>query len=78
MNPELEKEKTYEVFARINRGDNLMHIGTIKAQNDELAAAYAHFVYDEEDWTDMFAVRRDHLVTIKRTEPLFEKEGKRA
>lgn len=78
MNPEIEKDRTYEIFARINRGDNLMHIGTVEAKSDELAIAYAHFVYDEEDWTDMFAVRRDHLITIKRTEPLFDKEGKSA
>lgn len=65
---------TYEVFARINRGDDLVHVGTIEAQNDELAIAYAAFVYNEEDWTDMVVVRREHLLTVHQPKPLFEKE----
>lgn len=40
---------TYDIFARINRGDNLMHIGTVEAENSELAKVYATFTYDEED-----------------------------
>lgn len=75
MNIEIEKEKTYELFARIKRGDDLYHIGTVEAESDELAVAYAAFVYNEEDWTDMFAVRRDHLVTVRRAVPLFNHEG---
>lgn len=75
MNIDIEKEKTYELFARIKRGDDLYHIGTVEAGSDELAIVYATFIYNEEDWTDMFAVRRDHLVTIKSPTPLFKQEG---
>lgn len=71
----MNTKQPYEIFARINRGDDLMHIGTVEAQSDDLAIAYAAYVYNEEDWTDMVVVRRDNILRVRQPEPLFEKEG---
>lgn len=70
-----EKRYEYDVFTRIKRGDNLVHIGTVEAPSDELAKVYANFVYDEEDWVEMCVVRRDNISWVKHPEGLFEKEG---
>ncbi|MEB3100158.1 hypothetical protein [Ferviditalea candida] len=67
-------KQTYEIFARIHRGDDLMQIGTVEAQSDDLAIAYAAYIYNEEEWTDMIAVRRDHILKVRQAEPLFSKE----
>lgn len=63
----------YDVFSRINRGDDLMHIGTVEADNDELARVYARYVYDEEKWVEMFIVKRENLICIREAEPFFKK-----
>lgn len=75
MNPENSKKFEYEIFARINRGDDLMHIGVVEAETDDLARVYAAFIYNEEDWTDMCVIRKDHFVWVKRPQGLFEKAG---
>jgi 1,2-phenylacetyl-CoA epoxidase PaaB subunit len=54
----------YEVFTRINAGDDLMHVGCVEASNDRLARTYAHTAYDEEDWAHMAVVRRDDLIEV--------------
>lgn len=54
----------YEVFARINEGDDLIHIGNVSAPNDRLARTYAHNTFDEEDWADMFVVRSADLIDV--------------
>jgi 1,2-phenylacetyl-CoA epoxidase PaaB subunit len=63
----------YDVFSRINRGDDLMHIGTVEANNDDLARVYARYIYDEEKWLEMFIVRRENMVCIREAEPFFKK-----
>ncbi|ASS90720.1 MAG: hypothetical protein C6W58_11730 [Bacillaceae bacterium] len=69
---------TYDIFARINRGDNLMHIGTVEAENSELAKVYATFTYDEEDWTEMVVVERNKLNWVKKPDWLFSEKGAEA
>ncbi|MFE4810816.1 hypothetical protein [Peribacillus simplex] len=63
----------YDVFSRINRGDDLMHIGTVEADNDELARVYARYIYDEEKWVEMFIVKRENMICIREAEPFFKK-----
>jgi hypothetical protein len=65
------KEITYEVFARKDRGDPLVHIGYIDAFDDETARVYAWKTYDEEKWFEMCVVRRDAIVPVKDGEGLF-------
>lgn len=52
----------YEVFARINAGDDLINVGTLEAESDRLAKIYAHRTYDEEDWNRLVVVRQEHVL----------------
>lgn len=54
----------YEVFARINKGDETIHIGTVTAETDRLAKVYARTTFDEEDWDYLAVVRREALVEV--------------
>ncbi|MCM3168669.1 hypothetical protein [Peribacillus frigoritolerans] len=63
----------YDVFSRINRGDDLMHIGTVEANNDDLARVYARYIYDEEKWIEMFIVKRENMICIREAEPFSKK-----
>lgn len=65
----------YEVFTRIKRGDNLIHVGTVEAPTEALAKVYAGYIYDEEDWVEMCVVRRDNIKWVIQPEGLFVKEG---
>ncbi|MFC4765865.1 hypothetical protein [Effusibacillus consociatus] len=71
------KRYEYDVFTRIKRGDDLVHVGTVEAETDELAQVYATFTYDEEDWAEMCVVRRGLLNWVRKPVGLFEKEGVR-
>ncbi|NSL50540.1 hypothetical protein [Calidifontibacillus erzurumensis] len=55
----------YYVFTRIKRGDDLMFIGSVDAETDNLAKIYANFMYDEEDWYEMFVVRKDNFLNVQ-------------
>lgn len=55
----------YEVFARINPGDDLTNIGTLDADTDRLAKTYARTTFDEEDWDRLVVVRQDALVDVE-------------
>ncbi|MBS2770850.1 hypothetical protein KFV09_04740 [Anoxybacillus rupiensis] len=71
------KRKTFDIFARIKRGDPLIHIGTVEAENEHLAKVYASFTYDEEDWSEMTVVDRSQIVWVKKPNWLFaQKEGR--
>jgi len=63
----------YDVLSRINRGDDLMHIGTVDANSDELARVYARYIYDEEKWVEMYIVKRENMICIREVEPFFKK-----
>lgn len=67
--------REYDVFTRLQRGDNLIRIGTFEAPDDDIATVYAQTIYDEQDWSEMIVVRRDHLIEVYRPQGLFEKEG---
>jgi 1,2-phenylacetyl-CoA epoxidase PaaB subunit len=43
----------YEVFAREKLDGALAHIGCVRAQNPELAAAQAAMTYSEKPWVEM-------------------------
>jgi 1,2-phenylacetyl-CoA epoxidase PaaB subunit len=55
----------YHVFARVNAGDDLMHVGTVQADSDRLARIYAHRTYDEEDWEFIGVVREENLIEVE-------------
>jgi 1,2-phenylacetyl-CoA epoxidase PaaB subunit len=60
----------YEVFARINQGDETLHIGNVRAQSDRLARMYAHNTFDEEDWDFLAVVREDNLIEVTGERPI--------
>jgi len=60
----MAKEKIYEVFARKTHEEPLMHVGSVNAQDDELARVYAWSTYDEENWVEMCVVLRDSVIQV--------------
>ncbi|MHC3438230.1 phenylacetic acid degradation PaaB family protein [Natrialbaceae archaeon A-gly3] len=62
----------YEVFARINPGDDIIHIGNVTAQSDRLAKMYAHNTFDEEDWDFMAVVRQENVLEVTGGRPTAE------
>ena len=54
----------YEVFARRTHGEELKHVGSVNAVDDELAKAYAWTLYDEESWVEMCVVPRSAVIPI--------------
>lgn len=75
MSAQSERRHEFDVFARLKRGDDLIHIGTVEAETEDLAKVYATFTYDEEDWVEMCVIRRDQLHWVRRPQGLFAKEG---
>lgn len=69
------QRQEYILFTRINRGDDLIQVGTFLAENDDLAKVYAQHIYDEETWVEMHVARKDHLLAVRLPEPLFAKRG---
>lgn len=65
------KEFVYDVFARKDRGDQLVHIGYVDAFDDETARVYAWTTYDEEKWFEMCVVKRTAIIPVNRTEGVF-------
>lgn len=55
----------YEVFARVNQGDDTIHIGNVTAKSDRLAKVYARNTFNEEDWDRLAVVREDDLLDVE-------------
>jgi 1,2-phenylacetyl-CoA epoxidase PaaB subunit len=64
-------EIVYDVFARKDRGDPLVHIGYVDALDDQTARVYAWKTYDEERWFEMYVVKRSAIVPVNRFEGPF-------
>lgn len=64
----------YYVFTRIKRGDDLLFIGSVDAETDNLAKIYANYTYDEEDWFEMFVVKKDNFLNVLLTEGVMNYE----
>ena len=56
--------QVYEVFARRNHDEELKHVGSVNATDDDLAKAYAWTMYDEESWVEMCVVPRSAIVPV--------------
>jgi 1,2-phenylacetyl-CoA epoxidase PaaB subunit len=54
----------YEVFARKAHDEELKHVGSVNAADDDLAKAYAWTVYDEERWVEMCIVPRRAVISV--------------
>ena len=59
----------YEVFtARVGEENPLRHNGNVRASEPRDAAVYAHHMYDEWRWREMFVVPSEALVRVIRPE----------
>lgn len=58
-----EQAAVYEVFAR-HGSEPLRHVGSVRAGSSEEAGVFAHTLYDERGWSEMFVVPRDRLVRV--------------
>jgi len=55
------------VFARDNPERPLQHIGTVQAENEQLAIAHARFVYSERPWAELIIAPSDGFLDCLRT-----------
>jgi 1,2-phenylacetyl-CoA epoxidase PaaB subunit len=56
--------KYYEVFARKDSADSLVHVGSVEAPNDDLAQVRAWYIYDQHPWIEMCVVPLEAIITV--------------
>ncbi len=54
----------WHVYARRKYEEPLHEIGTVMADDVELAKVYARSIYDEFSWVEMVIMPRAHIVTV--------------
>jgi len=69
------KDRVFDVFARKERGEPLMHIGFVDAVDAELAKVYAWRTYDELNWFEMCIVPRSEILPVNRDDGPFASGG---
>jgi hypothetical protein len=57
-------DRVWLVLARREYDEPLRQVGTVTADDDDLARVYARTIYDEFAWVEMAVVPRDALVTV--------------
>lgn len=57
-------DKVWVVLARVKYEEPLRQVGTVEADDIELARVYARSIYDEFAWIEMAIVPRDALVSV--------------
>lgn len=57
-------DKIWLVLARRGYEEPLHQVGTVTADDPELAQVYARTIYDEFAWVEMAVVPRDAMVTV--------------
>jgi hypothetical protein len=67
----MSSSRVYDVFTRIKRGDDLVLVGSVEAESDDLARVYASMTYNEENWVEMRLAPRDQIILVKSVEGLF-------
>ena len=60
----IQPDRVWLVLARREYEEPLCQIGTVEADDDELAQVYARSIYDEFAWVEMAVIPRDALVTV--------------
>jgi 1,2-phenylacetyl-CoA epoxidase PaaB subunit len=61
-------EEYYEVFAAERAQEPPRHVGTVRARSVKDAAVFAHTMYDEFRWAEMFIVPRRSIIPVVRPE----------
>ena len=63
----MDTEEIYEVYAaRAEKMEPLRNVGAVRATTVREAAIFAHKLYDEWRWREMFVVPRRALIQIIR------------
>jgi len=60
----LAPERVWLVLARRAYDEPLRQVGTVEADDGELAGVYARSIYDEFAWVEMAVIPRDALRTV--------------
>lgn len=60
----LSASRVWLVLARRAYEEPLRQVGTVEADESELATVYARSIYDEFAWVEMVVVPRDAVVTV--------------
>ena len=60
----LNETHVWQVYARRKYEEPLHEIGTVMADDVELAQVYARSIYDEFSWVEMVIIPRDSIVTV--------------
>lgn len=55
----------YEVFARKSSDDELAHVGSVEAPNDDLAEVRAWYIYDQHNWREMCVVPTEAIIPVR-------------
>lgn len=62
--PHILSDKVWVVLARVKYEEPLRQVGTVEADDLELARVYARSIYDEFAWIEMAVVPREAFVTV--------------
>jgi len=62
--PHIIPDRIWVVLARRSYEEPLREVGTVEADDRELACVYARSIYDEFAWIEMAVVPRDALITV--------------
>ena len=60
----LNETHVWHVYARRKYDEPLHEIGTVMADDVELAQVYARSIYDEFSWVEMVIIPRESIVTV--------------
>lgn len=66
--PSHDQLRGYQVFARHDKEPALHAVGEVQADSDSDAVIFAHTLYDERRWRDMFVVPQSATVSLIRPE----------
>lgn len=60
----IQPDRIWVVLARRSYDQPLAQVGTVEADDVDLASVFARTIYDEFAWVEMAVVPRDALVTV--------------
>ena len=62
--PHDQQRRVWIVLARRKYDEPLYQVGTVSAEDADMAALYAQSIYDEHPWIEMVVAPRDALRTV--------------
>jgi len=60
----IQADRIWLVLARKGYDEPLRQVGTVEADDGDLASVYARTIYDEFAWVEMTVVPRDTMVVV--------------